>query len=50
MPPPSGEERQMLLAYKDQHYATWPDTALPALKGQDATPGGADEGWPGGGV
>jgi hypothetical protein len=31
---PSEEERRLLLAYKEQHYATWPDTALPALKGK----------------
>ncbi len=33
-PPPSDEERAAILEYKTQHYSTWPDIALPALKGK----------------
>ena len=32
--PPSEEQRQVLLEFKEQHYATWPDIPLPALKGK----------------
>ena len=34
MPPPSEAERAAILEYKAQHYSTWPDSALPALKGK----------------
>jgi hypothetical protein len=31
---PSQEECEALLAFKEQHYATWPDIGLPALRGK----------------
>ena len=31
---PSEVEREIVLRYKQQHYATWPDEPLPALKGK----------------
>lgn len=33
-PLPSEEERAAIQQYKAQHYSTWPNIALPALKGQ----------------
>jgi hypothetical protein len=35
-PIPAGREREMLLQMKAQHYATWADDPLPALRGKTA--------------